>query len=215
MNNRVIFPQLKLFKKEITERFLVATREIYKQHPVYLYDEDESKSGILIYPSYGDVKRPGVQPKLVVKAGSYQYSLMDTFSNNMTMEAKNSAGVIAGYTKSQIIPIQLAVIAQAYAEEESSDIADELAQLVVDACRRMYSQVGIVIRGVNVSETDLVNKEESTYQTVVSISMDIPWSSTAVSNEPPIDSVDPEIDDDFPRFETYRSPGVDIHKGKL
>lgn len=210
MNDRLIFPKLKLFKKEVTERFLVATREIYKQHPVYLFAEEEDNSQILIYPSYANVSMPGKQPKLVIKSGAYNYGLNDTFFNNMSNEVKNAEGLISGYEHDQIINTQVVILVQAYAEEESSDLADELTSLAVYACRNMYAQVGISIRGAQVSETDAISKEEDLFQTVVTFVLDVPWGSSTTNNGPAIDDNLPELDEETIVIDTYKSPGINV-----
>lgn len=214
MESRKIFEGLGLFKKEVVERFLVVTREIYKHHPAYIFDEDESKTEILIYPSYADTDRDGKQPRLIVKAGSYNYHLMDTIYNNMSKEVKRN-GSVAGYEHSQILNIPLTVLIHSYAEEESSDLADELASLVVYACRKMYSAKGLVVRGMQVSETDLFNNDQKIYQTTASISFDVPWTTSTVDLSAPIQGIElsPVIEEPL-IFPTYRSPGVAVIKEK-
>lgn len=213
--NRTIFPNLQLFKKEITERLLVAIREIYKHHPVYLYDEMESATKILIYPSYADTEYTGEMPKILVKPGGYQFGLNDTLFNNFETETKNDAGLISGYTYSKMMITSFQAIIHAYAEEESSDIADEFVQLAVFACRTMFDQVGIKIEEAQVSETDLVDKDAGKYQTVVSIAIDYPWGGKITTNGDPVDDIytdPPDIDDSI--SDAYRAPGVEVFRRK-
>lgn len=212
MSVRQIFPGLKFIKKEVAERFLTVTRDIYRQHPVYEFKEDESVSNILIIPSYADTDYDGKQPKITVKAGAYNYNLMDTFNNNMSSEMVKG-GRVVGYNHSQIIPLSLSVLVHAYAEEESSDLADELAGLIVYACRKNYSRAGLVIRSANVSETDMFDQKQKIYQTVIGISMDVPWGTSTQDADKIIDSIIPEMEDDeVLMFETYRQPGVTTFK---
>jgi hypothetical protein len=211
--SRTIFAGLSLFKQEVTERFLVAAREIYKNHPIYTFDNDQQLTKILLYPSYADIGLPGKTPKIIIKAGGYNFGMTDTLFGNMSGEAKDAAGHVAGYTYSKMMVTTATALVQAYAEEESADLADELSMLAVFACRNMFSQVGLVIRGVQVSETDVVAKEEGLYQTVISIALDAPWGGTIINNGPPIDDVvlDPPVVDvplgtfrTPPGLETYR-----------
>ena len=214
MSDRQIFKNLNLFKKTVVERFLITTREIYKHHPTYVYHDDDEETGILIYPSYADPKVDGNQPRLIVKAGSYNYHLMDTMFNNMSKEVV-VRGAVAGYEHSQIITIPLTVLIHAYAEEESSDLADEFASLVVYACRKMYSSMGLVIRGIQISETDIFNSQQKVYQTTASISLDVPWSTSDVDTSKPIGSIDITPEEEEPLlFDTYRSPGVSVFQEK-
>lgn len=194
---------------------MVTTRELYQYHPVYTYRDKEEDSGILIYPSYADTERDGEQPRFIVKAGSYNYSLMDTFYNNMSKEVFKE-GIVVGHEHSQIIPMTLTILVHAYAEEESSDLADELAGLIVFACRKQYSGNGLVTRGVQVSETDIFNNDQKIYQTAISVSVDVSWTTSA-SKVDMIDDIitDIEIETEDPLyFDTYRPPGVYVSKDK-
>lgn len=211
MNSRAIFPALKLFKKEVVERFLIATREIYKRHPSYTYNDEDGETGIIIIPAYGDVIFSGKEPRIVVKAGAYNMHLMDTFYNNMSREYIHPKGHVAGYEHDQIININLTVLVQAYAEEESSDVADELANLIIFACKSMYRQVGLVVKGAQVSETDQASQEQELFQTAVSLSLDVPWMFRLENLDDPIDEaiIDPSIDKNK---EEYRAPGVSVEQ---
>lgn len=214
MTSRQIFSELALFKKEVTERFLKVTRAIYENHPVYTYSNNESETKILIYPSYSDTESDGKQPRFIIKAGAYNYHLKDTLYDNMSREVLYK-GAVAGYEHSQIINIPVTILIHAYAEEEASDLADELSSLVVYACRKMYSSVGLSVRGIQVSETDIFNTEQKIYQTSASVTLDVPWTTSTVDKGPPISDVvlTPEMDEVI-RFSTYRSPGVTVFKEK-
>lgn len=212
MSERLLFPGLKLFKKEVTERFLVVTREIYKNHPTYTYSDNEEESNIFIFPSYANTESDGKQPRIISRAGSYNYGLMDTMNNNMSKEVVRE-GSIVGYEHSQIITIPITFLIHAYAEEESSDIADEFAGLVVYACRKMYSQAGLVIRGMQISETDVFKQDQDLYQTTATVSIDVPWNASTVDKGPPIGEVEFETEAPL-HFNTYRSPGVTVFTEK-
>lgn len=207
MSSRVMFEQMKFFKKELTERFLLVTQAVYRSHPEYTYRDEEEDSEILIYPSYADTDSDGKQPRMVVKVGSYDMSLMDTFNNNMSKEVFRD-GKLSGYKHQQIVPAQLTVLVQAYAEEESSDLADELSGLILFAAKGAYAKQGFVTRRVQVSETDLADRSQKLYQTAVSISFDVPWTWVFESKEPGHDGIEIDIIDDPLIVDGYRSPGV-------
>lgn len=209
MSNRLIFPNLGLIKREAVDRFLVATQEIYKKHPVYTYHDEQEATKIFIYPTYGNIEQSGKEPKLLVKAGGYNYSLMDSLYRNMSNEYINASGLVAGYEHFKVIPMPINVTVQAYAEEESSDIADELAALIGFAVKGMYAQVGMAVRGVTVSETNKVNPNEDLYQTTISVAFDMPWETRFETLEPPIDGIGVEIEDPL-SFTTYRQPGANV-----
>ena len=217
MSERALFPKLNFFKKEVIERFLIATTEIYKRHPIYTYDSDDEKTEIIIIPAYGDVVFNGKKPGIIAKAGGYSLHLMDTIYQNMSKEYINQQGYIAGYKKEQIIPISLTIFVQALAEEESSNIADELAGLLVFACRSMYGQVGLVVKGAQISDTDLFDKDNDVYQTTVTVALDVPWELLFEDNQPPVeeniiftDSCSGETEQK--NNDGYRQPGVFVTK---
>lgn len=214
MSERQLFPELKLIKKEVLERFLLVLYGIYEQHPHFTYHHEENQTKIWIYPSYADSERDGVYPRMIIKAGSYGYGLMDTMNNNMSGEIYRD-GVLVGLTHQQIINTTLTVLVQANYEEECSDIADELVSLVVFAMRNRFRGSGLIVRGSQVSETDLFNKEQDVYQTNVTFSFDVPWTTSMEDTGLPIDMIDPELDLEDPlEFEPYRSPGVTVVQQK-
>lgn len=214
--SRTIFPNLQLFKKEVTERLLIAIREIYKNHPTYLYNDDEALTQILIYPSYADVERPGNMPKILVRPGGYEFGMNDTLFGTFESEARNADGALAGFTYSKMVATSFQAVIYAYAEEESSDIADEFALLVVFACRTMFDQVGIKVENTQVSETSVVDPDKGKYQTIVAVAIDFPWSGSIITGDPPLDDIQFDPPDlSAEAVDGYRAPGIEVFREKL
>lgn len=214
MYERTIFPEMKLFKKEITERFLIALREVFRIHPAYGYKDDESKSLIHIDPTYADITYEGKNPQLLIKVGGYQFNLTDTLNQNAYEEVINSQGVIGGYRSLKNMAANVSIIVRSYAEEESSDLADELSTLGVYTAHFMFTQVGINIRGSQVSETQESDNHNDIYETVVTFQIEVPWEFTK-ANGKPADGADFEIIADDESINDYRRPGVNVFKGKI
>jgi hypothetical protein len=176
MTERMIFPELKLFKRTVMDHFLVALREIYKIHPAYPYnDTDSSQTQIHIEPTYGNITFEGKNPQMLVKVGQYEFALQDMLGGNISGMAFNSAGVAAGFKAMKNMSTLVSVVVKSYAEEESSDIADELSMLGTYAAHHMFVQVGVNIRGSAVSETQQIDPSNNLFQTIVNFSVDIPW----------------------------------------
>lgn len=211
MNERLIFPGLKLFKKTVVEHFLVATREIYKRHPAYLYKENApEETRIHIEPTYANMKYGGKVPQLLVKVGNYEFALQDTFGNNMFEEVINELNVIGGYRSLKDMSAPITILVRAYAEEESQDIADEFIQLAVYAASHMYNQVGINVRGASVSDTREVDQQSDFFETIINLQVNIPWQFSNVSGK---EAVDPGVDVELPEMpEGYRAPNVYIYE---
>jgi hypothetical protein len=209
-NKRLIFPELNLFKKELTERFLTATRAIYENHPVYTYNDDDSKTGLQIYPSYGNPTDHGKQPRFIIKAGGYQKGFNDMLNNNMSGYATDSTGAIVGTKYFKMISPTIVVLVHAFTEEESSDLADELADICLFACKSMYSELGLIMNGAQVSETDEYRGDKGIYQTTVQFIIDVPWENTKSTGDTEEIIVNPEIEPPDPDDEIsdYRPPGV-------
>lgn len=210
-NNRTIFPELNLFKKEITERFLSVTHEIYKNHPAYTYDDNDLKTKIMIYPSYGNLSVSGTQPRFIVKAGGYQKGFNDMLNNNMSGFVTDSDGAIVGTKYFKMISPTIVVIVHAFTEEESSDLADELTEICLFACKGMYSNVGLIMNGAQVSETDEYRNDKKIYQTTIQFIVDVPWENKKSSGETDEIIVNPEIEpepDD--EIKGYRPPGTGV-----
>lgn len=207
MTERMIFPDLKLFKRETIDRFLVATREIYRIHPAYPYLDDVSQTKIHIEPTYGNVQYEGKNPQLLIKVGQYEIAFQDTLGMNIANSVQNSLGVTAGYRSLKNMSTIISIIVKAYAEEESSDLADELSLLSTYAARHMFNQVGIIVQGAAISETEEVDTAKNIYQTVVNLSVDIPWEFKFFTDK---NSVDPNPIIDLPPINNgdYVPPGV-------
>lgn len=196
MNNRVIFPNVTLIKKTITERLLMALHEIYKNHPTYTYSDDELQSNILIYPAYAALDAPGKKPRMIVKTGGYAFALTDTLFHNMEADAKNDQGSVAGFSYKKMMSSSAIIEVEGYAEEESSDLADELAMLSTFACRGMFGQVGIAIRGAEVSNTELKDANQNIYLTRLSVGIDFAWGGVITNSAPPVLANTPSIEVD-------------------
>lgn len=209
-NSRLLFPNLALVKKEITERFLLVTQAIYRQHPIYRFDDDEAESKILIYPSYANPNYDGKMVRIVTKVGSYTFGLNDTLNNNMSEEILEN-GISTGTRSRQILQVSMTLLVQAYTEEESSDVADELAMFLLYACRKQYSSYGLVPRNVQVSETDIVNGDQTIYQTAVSSSFDVPWTLSNQTKAGVIEDTNIKVEPEkIKASEPYKEPGVDV-----
>lgn len=210
MSERTIFPDLKLFKKTVSEHFLVALREIYKIHPAYPYTEDDSANTMIhIEPTYANITFEGLCPQLLVKVGQYEFSLQDTLGGNLYEEMRNDAGVVSGYRSLKNMSTIVTIVVKAYAEEESSNIADELAVLGTYAARHMFTQVGLNIRGSAVSETVKVDNQNDYYQTHVNFQVDVPWEFMSSNNSA---ITDPGLEIEIPDTPSdYREPGVYVY----
>lgn len=215
MSDRTIFPDLKLFKKEITERFLIAMREVFRRHPAYGYQDDESDSRIHINPTYANIQYEGKTPQLLVKVGSYQFNLTDTLNNNAYEEVNNELGVVGGFRSLKNMGTTVTVMVRSYAEEESSDLADEVAALGVFSAHFMFTQLGINIRDSQVSETQETDNNNDIYETAVNFRVEVPWEFTKV-NSKPADGVEFEVDPwEQELLSGYRGPGVYTFRGKI
>lgn len=208
MSDRQIFPDLRLFKKSVTERFLVSLREIYKNHPVYTYaDTDSANTAIHIEPTYANLTFEGRNPQMLVKVGQYEFGLQDTLGMNLNQVITNASGVYGGFESLKNMSTMVTVVVKAYAEEESSDIADELAMLGVYAARNMFTQTGINIRGSAISETVVMDQQANLYQTIINFQVDVPWQLSTVSDAQSLDPA-PTYTGPDPLAGDYTEPGV-------
>lgn len=213
-NPRGIFPELNLFKKSVTERLLVALRTIYSNHPTYNYDEQSaSDTKIHIEPTYARQTFEGKNPRMLVKVGQYEFSLQDTLGMNLMADKENVDGVIGGYTAIKNMSVPVTIVVRAYAEEESSDLADELSALGVYAAHHMFTQVGLNIRGAAISETRETDSQNDTFDTIVNFAIDVPWEVSMVTGKPAADP-GPEIIVEEDVTGEYRAPGVYTIKGR-
>lgn len=163
---------------------MIALREIYRIHPAYPYADDDARTKIHIEPTYGNVRDEGKNPQLLVKVGQYEFALQDYLGMNLAGPQPNDSGVNAGFYSLKDMTTVITVTVNAYTEEESSDIADELVMLGTYAARHMFNQVGIIIQGSAVSETQEIDNQKDIYQTLVSFSVNVPWQLSTTTGNP-------------------------------
>lgn len=180
--SRAMFPKAKFFKQQVAESFILSTREIYKDHPTYTFSDAEEETKIMIEASYSKTHHDGKSPRMVVKIGSYNKDLTDMIANNIA-EPIYDSGILVGYERRKIIRVPITVIVHAYSEEESSNLSDELSDLVLVFAKDMYTQKGVVPMGAHVSETDVYDDAQGIYQTTVSITADVPWVYSTTGNK--------------------------------
>lgn len=223
MNRRI--QGIRTFKKEVGERFILSLRAIYRNHPHYFYRESVRASNLLIEISYADIHYEGKVPQFLVKVGSYNKDLTDTLGQNVK-EAVYEEGSLVGYKHLKIVRLPITVIVKAKAEEECSDLADELADMGLLFAKEVFSKAGIIMMGAHVSETDLFDQEQKVWQTSVVFTVDVPWTYIVKSNikvdgygfdiftENELDENGNEIcpskvvECDMP----YRRPGVEVYR---
>lgn len=214
MMDRTLFPGMQLFKKTVTENFLVTLREIFKAHPAYPYLANAADSKIVIEPTYGTVTHEGRVPQMLVKTGPYRFSLNDTIDKNMVSEMRNELGVIGGFRSQKDMFTTVKVFVRSYIEEESSNLADEVVMLGAYAADYMFNQMGIQIQDSNVSETIERDASKDVYETQVDFSVLVPWELTKVSKEAALDpGIDIELPDGFDP-DAYRAPGSYVIQAK-
>lgn len=174
MNERLLFPNMVLVKRWVAEQFSLATRIIYSDHPVYTYHDVDEKTEVVIMPTFADTNVPGKKPKILAQGGGYDLTLQDTLGQNYAQEiVDETTGRTIGRKSVKQIRMNMMVLVQAYAEEESSDLADELAVLLGSIATHVYGDHGLAIYSVSVSETNVLNPEEKSFQTVVSLGLDV------------------------------------------
>lgn len=208
---RAIFPNVDLIKKNFTERFLVSLQEIYRHSPVYTYSDKEEDTEVYIYPSYTDINFPGKKPRFIVKPGGYSFSLTDTLFNNMSGEIQNLQGITAGFSYDKMLSSSVTITVEAYAEEESSDLADEIVMLTVFSCRSMFGQNKLSIRGAEASATMMTDNAQNIYQTMVSVGFDFPWRGEITSDAPSILNADATVEPVTDAGST-RMPGIEVYR---
>lgn len=172
MNERLLFHNMLLLKRWAAEQFTLATQIMYRDHPAYPYRDEEDETEVIILPTFSDTDFPGKKPKILSQGGGYDLSFQDTLGSNFAHEVTDGQGQVIGVKRVKQVRMSMMVLVQAYAEEESSDLADELALLVGSVGRHVYAQKGLAIYSLSVSETNVLNPEEKSFQTVLNIGFD-------------------------------------------
>lgn len=170
MNERLLFPNMVLMKKWASEQFALATQLMYRDHPAYPFKDEDTETEIIIGPTFADTQTPGKKPKILSQGGGYDLSLNDTLGDNLAHEMVDEAtGQVIGRKRVKQLRMSMMVLVQAYAEEECSDLADELALLIGSVGKHVYASHGLAITQVAVSETNVLNPEAKSFQTAVNI----------------------------------------------
>lgn len=195
MNPRLLFANTTLVKRYVAEQFIQGTQLIYRDHPVYAFDDNDEATSILIAPTYADTNQSGKKPKFLVQGGSYQFSLTDTLAKNLMEEIYDQmTGQYLGKRYIKNVNMELMILVQAYVEEECSDLADELAMLCAAQAAHVYDENNVSIIKIGVSETNVLDQEQQSFQTVVSLLIEsIMVIDDLVEQGPPID-LNPDID---------------------
>lgn len=211
--NRQIFPDITLFKRLLTDQILVILQEIYRIHPAYPYKDDESKSKIQILPTYANPEYEKKVPTLLVKVGSYDLGFEDTIGKNYMSEVTDASGVVIGRKQFKEISTAVTITVKARAEEESSDLADELVALSLLTGQHMFTQAKIFVRRASVSETVETENVQDEYTTIINMMVDVPMEFF-ITNSKPEPTPDVEVDLPYLNLEEYLPPSVIVHKKK-
>lgn len=207
MNKRLLFPQTTLIKKWASEQFAVATRTMYADHPVYTFNEEQEDTKIIIMPTFGDSSHSGKRPKILSQTGPYNYSFQDSLGRNLAETIKDpQTGDKIGTRFVKTIRMSMMVLVQAYMEEESSDLADELAALIALQGEHLYASHGLIMQDVTVGETNVLNAEEKSFQTSLNLVVE---SIIEVDDIQEVDTAEIDFGIDLPDMATDH-PGVRV-----
>jgi hypothetical protein len=183
---RTFFPELKLFKKTIIERLLMSLYHIYREHPIYAYKDIDLDTKILIHSSYAKVDTPNKIPRIAIKVNGYTFSFTDYLFDEISNERVNENGVVTGWEYEKILSTTVTMVVQSFAEEETTNISDELAMLLSFSAKDFFRSAGLIVRGVQVSETEIANKEQGIFQTMIGVSLEIPWKAFIENKNAPV-----------------------------
>lgn len=205
-NSRLLFPNTRLFKTDMTRNFTAATQYIYSHHPVYTFNPQDELTKIMIHPAFADVDTPGQMAKIMFRAGGYDGSLNDYIGDNLIGHETDDQGRVVGEASSKMVNSTMTILVQAYSEMESQDIADELAQLIVYGLKSVYAKHHIHINGIQVGETSPLKEQDPSFQTMITVA----YSAYLVMARryDTIQVGDIEIDPDYDKNAGVRFPGV-------
>lgn len=205
-NNRLLFPNMRLFKNDMATAFTLATQLVYGHHPTYTFNPDDGLTKIMIHPAFADVSNPGKMAKIMFRPGGYDASLNDFTGDNFIGTEVDDDGLAIGDRNSKMIQTTMTVLVQAYSELESQDLADEFAQVVVYAAKEAFANHHVHIVGAQVGETAPLKDQEGSFQTMITVQ----YKAYLVMSRryATIKTGDIEIDPDYDKEAGVRFPGV-------
>lgn len=208
MNQRLLFPHTVLIKRWATEQFLLATQQMYADHPVYTFQKEQTESKIIIMPTYGDSSDSGKRPKILSQTGGYGYSFKDTLDRNFAEDIYDpNTNETIGRRYVKTVRMTMMILVQAYTEQESSDMADELAALIALQGTHVYADHGLIVEDVVVGETNVLSEKDKTHQTSLNLVVE---SIIEVDDLQESENVTIDFGVEMPEFSTDH-PSVRVH----
>lgn len=141
-------------ERHIEKEFVLALRAIFEKDDSFVYNEDDTKSGIMItpeYPPYNDDRSvPLKMPYIVVTDINYQFTRDTTFGNNFSNNIEDSTGLVIGEEKYTSIPYNLSILC--YAEEfQAKDLANKVIGYLMHTWEDLFDMLHLNIRGASKS----------------------------------------------------------------
>lgn len=167
-------------ERHIEQEFVLGLRAIFENDSSFVYNEDDTKTGIMItpdYPAYNDERTvPLSMPYLVITDINYQFSRDTAFGNNFSETAYDETGFAIGETKYASIPYSLTILC--YAKDfDARDLANKVIGYIMHTWEGLFDAMHLNIRNASKGPARLQTQyPDKVYQVPIMISGVASWT---------------------------------------
>lgn len=164
----------------VEKNFVLALRAIFENDNSFVYNEDDTKTGIMItpeYPPYNNERTIQLSlPYLVITDITYQFSRDTSLSNNFSESAWDTSGFMVGEKKYSSIPYNLSILC--FAEEfAAKDLANKVVGYIMHTWEDLFDSIHMNVRTASKGSSRLQSQyPNKIYQVPISISGVAYWT---------------------------------------
>lgn len=163
-------------ERDIEGRFVTGLRAIFEMDSSFVYNEDDTKTKIMITPEYPEKGSSFYTPHLVVTNISYQFNRQNSFFKNYHQDIINDDGIYIGTKSANIVPYSLNVICLAE-YFVSKDLANKTVNYISYAASEVFDIMGLNIQNVSKSPTAAQQQwAEHIFDTNVTVNGYVQWA---------------------------------------
>jgi hypothetical protein len=169
-------------EKDIEKRFVYGLRAIFEIDDFFIYNEDDTKTKVMITPEYPEKGSSFYTPHIVVTNISYQYNMQSSFRDNYYYDLADTNGVHIGEAHANLVPytLNLICLAEFYV---SKDLANKVLNYMGYVAREVFDKMNLNIQTLSKSPTVAQQQwAEHIFETQVAVQGYVQWYGTKTTN---------------------------------
>lgn len=167
---------------EIEQRFINAFRQIFEKDDVFVYNEDDTLTNLIISLEYPQTEAPFKTSQLILTDISYNFNKSTAMFNNYCEDIYDK-NILIGHRAINIIPYTLTLICLGE-RFNSKDLANKALSYITFVYENLFLALRLNIRNVSKAPTRArQHLPEKIFETSISVEGYLDWTGVTLAND--------------------------------